>query len=99
MILACLRSNEDRIKNRWHYEFWRQQHAMRTAGKKATFRKKTWNQLKGQHKLLRVFYQRFELGEDPFRHTGQQKLTVLYQLILMKMAIPQCYRRRQPAAG
>ena len=101
MILACLRSNEDRIKKYdRHYEFWRQQHAMRTAGKKATFRKKTWNQLKGQHKLLRVFYQRFKLGEDPFRlHTGQQKLTVLYQLILMKMAISSMLSQTTASSG
>eukprot|EP00966_Prymnesium_polylepis_P093823 2171257-Prymnesium_polylepis.1 len=35
------------------------------------WRKRVWNQLKAQHKLLRVFYQKYDVGEDPFRlHTG-----------------------------
>ena len=51
---------------------------MRLASKASTtWRNTTWNQLKAQHKLLRVFYQKYELGEDPLRlHTGAQKATV-----------------------
>ena len=91
MIMACYRSNERRIrKYDRHYKFWREQHAMRAAAKKKkpTFRKRTWTQMKGQHKLLRVFYQKYELGQDPISlHTGAQKLTVLWIIVFMKMTI------------
>ena len=88
-VTALVRSNERRIrKYDRHYQFWRAQHSLRAGQKKSTWKKRTWTQLKAQHKLLRVFYQQFELGEDPIRlHTGAQKLMVLYIIILFKMTI------------
>ena len=88
-LSAVIRSNERRLrKYDRHYTFWRQQHNMRVAKVKPSFKKRTWTQFKGQHKLLRVFYQQFELGQDPIaQHTGAQKLAVLYVIILMKMTV------------
>ena len=45
-----------------------------------------WNQMRAQHKLLRVFYHQYQLGEDPATTpTGAQKVTVLATMVLFKM--------------
>ena len=83
------------------YTFWREQHKLRQAAKApATWRKRTWNQMKAQHKLLRVFYQKYELGEDPMAlHTGAQKATVLYCLIMVKLAVSSLLSQASSANG
>ena len=51
-----------------------------------SWRAKTWVQLKQQHKVLRCFFVRFQLGENPDLFlTGAQKSTVLISIILLKM--------------
>ena len=73
---------------------------MRATQKKTTWKRKTWTQLKAQHKLLRVFYQKFELGEDPIRlHTGAQKLTVLWLIILVKMTVSSMLSQTSAQSG
>ena len=101
MILAFWRSNEKRLrKYDRHYKFWREQHALRAPHKKPSWFRKTWNQLKGQHKFLRVFFQKYDLGEDPFRlHTGAQKLTVLWIVVLMKMTVSSMLSQTSAASG
>jgi hypothetical protein len=89
MVRARRMNNEEELrKYEKHYSFWRAQHKLRTLPKKPNFRQRTWTQLKGQHKLLRVFYMKFEVGQDPVAlHTGAQKATVLYCLVLTKLAV------------
>ena len=100
MIIAILRNNERRLrKYDRHYQFWREQHAMRTA-KKKTWRKTTWTQMKGQHKLLRVFFMQYELGEDPIRlHTGAQKLSILWIVVLMKLTVSSMMSQASRSSG
>ena len=46
----------------------------------------------GSHKLLRCFYFRFRAGQDPAaNHTGAQKATVLFSIILGKLFICAAY--------
>ena len=88
VIASKCRGNEDeRRKNKAFYDFWSSQHKQRVAkAKKPPFHKKVWKQIRGQHKLVRVFYHQYELGEDPAKiPTGAQKATGLAILIQMKM--------------
>ena len=76
MALALLRNNERRMrKYDKHYQFWRQQHTMRATAKKTKWRKKTWTQLKAQHKLLRVFCALLLFGREPLARALLPMLT------------------------
>jgi hypothetical protein len=101
-LTALVRNNERHMrKYDRFYAFWREQHAMRQAARgPVTWRQRTWAQLKAQHKLLRVFFQKYELGEDPLRlHTGAQKATVLYCLILIKLSVSSLLSQGSASSG
>ena len=60
LVVARLRSNEgDMRRHARYYAFWREQHALRMAPRRTAWGR-YWLQLKAQHKMLRVFYQRYE---------------------------------------
>ena len=57
------------------------QHAMRTAARVPVkgfrgWRKRTWTQLKAQHKLLRVFFLKFDLGDPPSMHPMHARVRI-----------------------
>ncbi|KAL3905746.1 MAG: hypothetical protein SGPRY_010809, partial [Prymnesium sp.] len=50
--------------------------------------KRTWLHLKSQHKLFRIFFLTFDIGEDPYnRLSGAQKATVLVCIILLRLVV------------
>ena len=69
MVSACYRSNESRVRRYdYFYSFWRAQHSLNMAARaKPGFRKRTWTQLKAQHKLL-------------VRHTARSPLSSAHKL-------------------
>ena len=89
VLISCFRSNER--QSREYLQFWRTQHKQRIElrsqmGVKPSFWKRTWSQIRAQHKLVRVFFHKYELGDDPAKlPTGAQKITVLATLVVMKM--------------
>ena len=49
-------------------------------------------QIKGQHKLIRIFYMKYDIGEDPSnKPTGAQKATVIFAIVLMRMTVAAMY--------
>ena len=87
VISKCRGNESERRKHKEFFDFWTAQHKHRIAGgKKASFLKRLKGQLRGQHKLYRIFFHHYELGEDPAKiPTGAQKATVLAILIQFKM--------------
>ena len=72
-------------KHAKYYEFWRAQHKANVGGG-MSWRRRTWQQVKQQHKLLRIFFPKFEVGQDPkMIHTGAQKVTIVVSIILLKL--------------
>jgi hypothetical protein len=102
VLIAICRSNESQMrKNSRYYDFWRAQHKERVAeelrnrvklvgwrAKTKAWLKKTGNQIKAQHKLLRIFFVKFDVGEDPAnKPTGAQKATVIMSIIMFRMMV------------
>ena len=81
-LLARRRGNEGRMSRyNYFYAFWREQHAMQMKARlakngKPGFRKRTWTQLKAQHKLLRVFFLKFDLGDPPSMHAMHARVRI-----------------------
>jgi hypothetical protein len=102
VIVAICRSNEsDLRKNARFHDFWRAQHKERVKeemqnrvqlvgwrAKTKAWLKKTGNQIKAQHKLIRTFFVKFDVGEDPAnKPTGAQKATVIMSIIMFRMMV------------
>ena len=46
----------------------------------------TRDQIKGQHKFVRIFFHKYDIGEDPSnKPTGAQKATVVFSIICFRM--------------
>ncbi|KAL3921218.1 MAG: hypothetical protein SGPRY_004979 [Prymnesium sp.] len=101
VMLACMRSNEAKMRqNAQFYQNWREVHRDRQIAKSLSnkslsrlgaakaFMIRTWVQIKGQHKLVRIFFLTFDIGEDPSnRLSGAQKATVLVCIILLRLVV------------
>ena len=92
MIASKVLGNESTIRKRnAYYTFWRKAHAHRLT---RTWWRRTWMQMKTQHKLLRVLWFRYNVAQDPAAlHTGAQKATVLAAIILLKMLLATLFFR------
>ena len=100
MMVAYLRSNEKEIRRNAHYyAFWREQRMERMihmGARKLTWHMwalRMWTQLKAQHKLLRIFFQKYDvtLSDPSAAPTGMQKATVLFAILLGKLFICALY--------
>ena len=101
LTVSCLTGNEKELRrNARYYAFWREQRQLRiamagvTKQPKLTWRqwsKRTWGQLKGQHKFFRCFFIRYDatLQDPSAAPTGAQKWTVLFFIIIAKMCVPE----------
>ncbi|KAL3911135.1 MAG: hypothetical protein SGPRY_008808 [Prymnesium sp.] len=101
LFFTWLRSNEGEVqRNARYYEGWhemnRDQRQARHIGDSSpglctqcrAFRKRTLLQLKAQHKMFRIFFLTFDIGEDPHnRLNGSQKLTVFVCIVLLRMMV------------
>lgn len=88
VIVSKCRGNEnERRMNKEYYAFWAAQHKHRVSNaKKPKLRKRIWAQVRAQHKLVRIFFHQYELGEDPAKiPTGAQKTTTLAIILQFKM--------------
>ena len=87
VILSKALGNEREIQRNAHkFQFWRAQHNATMKLRRQPWLMRTWFQFKTQHKLLRCFYFKFQVGQDPAAlHTGAQKATVLASILLLKM--------------
>ena len=92
LLASKLLGNENTVRRRnQYYQFWRKAHAHRLT---KTWWRRTWMQMKTQHKLLRVLWFRFNVAQDPAAlHTGAQKATVLAAIILLKMLLATLFFR------
>ncbi|KAL3920914.1 MAG: hypothetical protein SGPRY_005082, partial [Prymnesium sp.] len=101
VLLACMRSNEAKMRqNAQYYQNWREVHRDRQIAKGFSkqspsrfgavkaFVSRTWLHLKSQHKLVRIFFLTFDIGEDPSnRLSGAQKATVLVCIVLLRLVV------------
>ncbi|KAL3922576.1 MAG: hypothetical protein SGPRY_004513, partial [Prymnesium sp.] len=101
VLLACMRSNEAKMRqNAQYYQKWREVHRERQIARGLSnqsrsrleamkaFVSRTWLLLKSQHKLIRIFFLTFDIGEDPSnRLSGAQKATVLVCIILLRLVV------------
>ena len=92
LLASKLLGNEAQLRERnVYYTFWRKAHAHRMT---RTWWRRTWMQMKTQHKLLRVLFLRYNVAQDPAAlHTGAQKATILAAIVLLKMLLATLFFR------